>query len=50
MLDIMKCFNDICLYGDSEIKRTYFIDKVQYMVKFLDIVIEKNRSISYVNN
>ena len=50
MLDITNCFNDISLYGGSEIKRTFFIDKLQYMVKFSDIVIERNRSIIYLNN
>ena len=50
MLDITNCSNDISIYGGSEIKKTYFIDGLKYMVKFPDPIMEKNRSISYVNN
>ena len=48
MLDITNNKSELTNYGGSELKKTYYIDNHKYMVKFPDIVEDKNKF--YINN
>ncbi len=50
MLDITKFSNSISLYGGSEVKKTYYINKKKYMVKFPDPNIKNNNFFLAITN
>lgn len=50
MINITNFKNDISMYGSSEIKRTYYINNLKYMVKFPDSILNKDKKVSYINN
>lgn len=50
MINITNFKNDISMYGGSEVKKTYYINNLKYMVKFPDPIRQKDKKISYINN
>ena len=50
MIDFTKCAEELNNYKGSEKKKTLIYNNKKYLVKFPDLVIEKNKNISYINN